>query len=692
MADRPDDVTEEVSSSQGRQTHEVGESSRPPQTEDEIFRTQLVNAVTIFTQVMQNPRFMALLQPRLPSQPVGTQKQRPKPVRAQTQVIHIAESMETPVHLSETMQSPKPVPNAQKQDLNIGGSTVSAAIIEATGSQKSKIKKMYNSMGDLGDVAQACRQTQSLLVAPRILSIQQVYLTLLQISKETGSGSSSRKKGLILSLLRACREKEIKYLVRTLVQNMRIGAMMRSVLPALAQAIVLHSSLATSEQLKNELHKASSGIMEAYNFMPNLNILVPALLQDGVLPVLNNVAVAPGIPVKPMLAKITNGIAEVFKRFQGKPFTCEYKYDGQRAQVHLLKDGSIRIFSRNCEDTTSRFPDVLDIVRMAVRPGIQDIIFDAEIVAVDRVNNNKLMAFQHLSTRERGRSGVAVSLESIKVDVCLFVFDLMYANGKPLVKATFGERRKRMQECFEDGQPGCFGFANQITIEGKDADAENSAVVTRVESFLEEAINSSCEGIMVKALDSESAYAPSKRSDSWLKVKRDYIEGLHDTLDLVPVGAWHGNGRKAGWFSPFLLACYDADREEYQSVCRVMSGFTDAFYKQMKEFFADERLLQRKPAYYQTLEEPDVWFSPELVWEIRGADLTVSPVHQAAVGLVHPSRGISLRFPRFIKERPDKKAEDASTPSDIADLFHQQSRKLEIPAQHTNSSQKDSQK
>ncbi|MCO5548634.1 hypothetical protein L7F22_002094 [Adiantum nelumboides] len=259
--------------------------------------------------------------------------------------------------------------------------------------------------------------------------------------------------------------------------------------------------------------------------------------RDGVLPVLNNVAVAPGIPVKPMLAKITNGIAEAFKRFQGKPFTCEYKYDGQRAQVHLLKDGSIRIFSRNCEDTTSHFPDVLDIVRMAVRPGIQDLIFDAEIVAVDRVNNNKLMAFQHLSTRERGRSGVAVSLESIKVDVCLFVFDLMYANGKPLVKATFGERRKRMQECFEDGQAGCFGFANQITIEEKDADAENSAVVTQVESFLEEAINSSCEGIMVKALDSESAYAPSKRSDSWLKVKRDYIEGLHDTLDLVPVGA-----------------------------------------------------------------------------------------------------------------------------------------------------------
>ncbi|MCO5552711.1 hypothetical protein L7F22_006228 [Adiantum nelumboides] len=115
MADRPDDATEEVSSSQGRQTHEVGESSRPPQTDEEISRTQLVAAVTMFTQVMQNPRFMALLHPPFPSQPVGTRKQRPEPIKAQAQVIHTVESMETPVYLSETMQSPKPMPNVQEQ-------------------------------------------------------------------------------------------------------------------------------------------------------------------------------------------------------------------------------------------------------------------------------------------------------------------------------------------------------------------------------------------------------------------------------------------------------------------------------------------------------------------------------------------------------------------------------------------------
>ncbi|MCO5611127.1 hypothetical protein L7F22_065377 [Adiantum nelumboides] len=116
MADRPDDVIEEVSSSQGQQqTHEVGESSRPPQTDDEIFKTQLITAVTMFTQVMQNPRFLAFLQPPLPSQQVGSLDHVQKPVKVQAQVIHTRESMETPIHLTETMQSPKPVPKLQEQ-------------------------------------------------------------------------------------------------------------------------------------------------------------------------------------------------------------------------------------------------------------------------------------------------------------------------------------------------------------------------------------------------------------------------------------------------------------------------------------------------------------------------------------------------------------------------------------------------
>lgn len=130
---------------------------------------------------------------------------------------------------------------------------------------------------------------------------------------------------------------------------------------------------------------------------------------------------------------------------------------------------------------------------------------------------------------------------------------------------------------------------------------------------------------------------------------------------------------------------------------------------QMKEFLSGEKLLRKKPSYYRTNETPDLWFPPELVWEIRGAgmlvfqchlnliqsklhvclkdwlvvnltipDLTISPVHHAAVGLVHPSRGISVRLPRYIRSRPDKTPEDCSTSSDIALMYKSQTRKMEV--------------
>lgn len=302
------------------------------------------------------------------------------------------------------------------------------------------------------------------------------------------------------------------------------------------------------------------------------------------------------------------------------------------------------------------------------------------MVAVDRKNGCKLLSFQELSSRDRGSKNSSISVDNIKVDICVFAFDVMFANGEQLLGFPLRERRKYMKDLFGDEKIGYFEYSREITVEMDDADVANESTVTKMNQFFEEAFHSSCEGIMVKSLDVEAGYLPSKRADSWLKVKRDYVEGLNDSLDLVPIGAWYGNGRKAGWYSPFLMACYDPDTEEYQSVCRVMSGFSDAFYKEMKEFFVDEKMMPRneKPVYYQTGEEPDMWFSPEVVWEIRGADFTVSPVHHAAVGLVHPTRGISVRFPRFVRSRLDKKPSDCSTSMDIAEMFHLQTRKMDV--------------
>ncbi|XP_015066696.1 DNA ligase 6 isoform X2 [Solanum pennellii] len=574
----------------------------------------------------------------------------------------------------------KIAPDHENMELNIGGSTVVAALEEACGTKKSKVRELYNSLGDLGDVAQLCRQTQSLLAPPVALTVRGVYSALRRISLQAGSGSAIRKKSLIVNLMCSCREKEMKFLVRTLVRNLRIGAMMRTVLPALAQAVVFNSTPYEGlvENLKDCLQRLSAEVVEAYNILPSLDVLVPSLMEKGIEFSSNTLSMAPGIPIKPMLAKITNGVPQVMKLFQNKAFTCEYKYDGQRAQIHKLSDGSVRVFSRNGDETTARFPDLVNIITESCDSRGATFILDAEVVAIDRQNGPKLMSFQELSSRERGSKDSIIALDKIKVEICIFVFDIMFANGEQLLNLPLRQRRKYLKDLFGDGKVGYLEYATEMTVECDDACADDEATLARMNSFLNDALHASCEGIMVKSLDEDAGYTPSKRSDAWLKVKRDYVEGLNDSLDLVPIGAWHGNGRKAGWYSPFLMACYNPDTEEFQSVCRVMSGFSDSFYVEMRDFFDADKICQKKPPYYRSEEVPDMWFSPEVVWVIRGADFTVSPVHHAAIGLVHPSRGISVRFPRFIRCLSDRKPEECSTSADIADMFRTQIRKMDV--------------
>ncbi|KAJ3670648.1 hypothetical protein LUZ60_008074 [Juncus effusus] len=570
-------------------------------------------------------------------------------------------------------------PDHQNMELNIGANLVVAALEESLGTSKDRIRNMYNAFGDLGDVAQECRQSQSLLASPRPLSIRGVFNMLRKISGITGGGSASRRRIHVMSLLNSCREMEMKYIVRTLIRNLRIGAMMKTILASLSNAVVLNGlnsggKLTTNQE--EQMKIVAEEVTKAYNVLPNLDLLIPSLLSQGCAFSSSNLEIIPGMPIPPMLARITNGFAQALKLFEGKAFTCEYKYDGQRAQIHKLQDDSIKIFSRQMKESTFRFPDLVNVIKESCDPKIQSFILDTEVVAIDR-KNKKIMSFQELSSRERGSKDASVLLHNIKVDVCVFVFDIMFHDGQRLLEFPLRERRKYLRDLIQE-KPGYFELATEITVEESEAFLDNECTINKMKSFFEKAFECSCEGIMIKTLDFNANYSASNRSESWLKVKRDYIEGLGDSLDLIPIGAWHGNGRKAGWYSPFLMACYNPDSEEYQSVCRVMSGFSDSFYKQMKEYFSDERILSKKPVYYKTDESPDFWFVPDLVWEIRGADLTISPVHHAAIGLVHASKGISVRLPRFIRFLSDRNTEDCSTSNDIASLFRSQTRKMDV--------------
>eukprot|EP01126_Amoeba_proteus_P036462 TRINITY_DN3717_c0_g3_i3.p1 TRINITY_DN3717_c0_g3~~TRINITY_DN3717_c0_g3_i3.p1 ORF type:complete len:219 (-),score=64.14 TRINITY_DN3717_c0_g3_i3:136-792(-) len=201
------------------------------------------------------------------------------------------------------------------------------------------------------------------------------------------------------------------------------------------------------------------------------------------------------------------------------------------------------------------------------------------------------------------------------------------------------------------------------------------AVVSTQSTGLEESISGQCEGLMVKTLEIDANYQAAKRAYQWLKVKKDYLEGMGDTLDLVPIGAYYGKGKRTGVYGGFLLACYDDETEEYQSVCKLGTGFSDLQLQQFTKSLG-ENVVTTCKSYIRVADAknivPDVWFEPSVVWEVKAADLSISPVHQGGIGLISEDKGIGLRFPRLVRERPDKTPEQATTASQVVAMFKNQ--------------------
>lgn len=631
-------------------------------------------------------------------------------------------------------------------ELGLGGSAISKALKKICGLDGAGLKTLYDKHGDAGDVAFEAKKRQSFtLRKPKPLSIKGAYQTLVKIASSKGHGSVEQKQRLVDRLLQDARgPEESRYIVRTLVQHLRIGAVKTTMLIALARAFQLSRPAgadfairdrAELAKLKKEdlavvWSKAEEVVKTCFARRPNYNDLVPGLLEVGVSEeLLLRCELALHIPLRPMLGSITRDLSEMLTKLQGRDFSCEFKYDGQRAQVHCDENGKVSIFSRHLEVMTDKYPDLVALVPEIRGDGVSSFILEGEVVAVDR-NTGELKTFQTLTNRAKKD----VDIGSIQINVCLFAFDLMYLNGEQLLDRPFRERRGLLRSMF-------VGKEHQFTwVQSIDATSADSETVLE---FFKSATDFKCEGIMVKVLDNlpnpdltmpdgESSeevdqllitadpttpskkgkktsaaststkkktlsekqqekekgtrrkallasYEPDKRLDSWLKVKKDYATSA-DTIDLTPVAGWHGQGRKAKWWSPILLACRNPSTGSLEVVTKCISGFTDKFYQANKEKYAEggDNTLPSKPSYIEySAYEPDVWFEPQEVWEMAFADITLSPTYTAAIGLVSDERGLSMRFPRFLKVREDKGIEEASTADFLAELFRKQEARIQ---------------
>ncbi|KAK9479610.1 hypothetical protein V1514DRAFT_278079 [Lipomyces japonicus] len=559
------------------------------------------------------------------------------------------------VWLSTNALSPPHVP----LDLGIGGSVISKALKSVSGISAPAMKKLFDTYGDIGDVAFEAKVSVRTLVDPRILSIKDVYDTLIRIAKSKGERSQEMKQRYVQNILIRSRGEEVRYLTRTLVSHLRIGAVRTTMLTALSRAMSLDDDAAEAERT----------VRQCYARHPSYDDIVPALMQYGWQSLSETCPMTIHVPVMPMLGSITRDLSEMLAKVGDQTeFACEFKYDGQRAQVHCDERGVISIYSRHLELMTEKYPDIVAVMRDQVEnAGLSSFILEGEIVAID--STGSILSFQTLSNRARKADVIG----SITIDVCLFSFDLMFVNGQSLLSRPFRERRELLRSLFTE-VPFKFLFAKSVDAFSGDED--------KITSFFESSITAKCEGIMVKLLDAITlsntrkpllaTYEPDKRLESWLKVKKDYDRAA-DSLDLVPIGGWHGMGRKSNFWSPVLLAVRDPDSGTYTAVCKCISGFSDAFYKQVKDKYNENSInvTKIKPADINSPVTPEFFWLPQEVWEIKFADVTLSPVYTAARGMVD-DRGLSVRFPRFVRKRDDKGVEEASTPQYLADIFRRQ--------------------
>jgi DNA ligase-1 len=533
------------------------------------------------------------------------------------------------VHTLVYLTQGKLAPDWMGIELGLAEKSLVPVIAQVSGRSAAAVASALHRKGDLGTVAEAVLAEHEPGRPP--LGVSELQRELTRISATTGTGSAAKKAERFAGLLRRASPLEVRFLVRLAAGKLRLGVGDATLRSALAQAFGV----------------PAQALERAYHICSDLGLVAEVAARGGAEAV-QTLHVEPGRPIRPMLAQRLADPAEILRKFGGQA-AAEFKYDGERIQIHRLRSGEIELFSRRIERITSQYPDVVERARRHLH--VQAAIVDVEVVAIDP-RTGRFRPFQVLMQRRR-KYGIDEAIE--RVPVAVFAFDLLHLDGEDLLDTAHSERRRLLGRALHPG-PG-FSLATGKLVRS----------VPELEALFSEALAAGLEGLVCK--HPGGLYHAGARGWQWIKLKREYQEKLADTFDLVVVGAFWGRGNRAGTYGSLLLAAYDADEEVFRTVTRVGSGFTAADLAALPRLLAplqtprpDDRVDSRMKA--------DVWFQPARVMEVLAAELTLSPAHTAAWGAIRPGAGLALRFPRFTgRWREDKGPEDATTVGELIEMY-----------------------
>jgi len=537
-------------------------------------------------------------------------------------------------------------------ELGVANRLIIRSIAKATAVKESEVEQLYKKIGDLGNVAydllsksskQSTLDSYSTEMRGNGVTVEHVYKNLDRIARAQGGGSQEEKIRLLSDLLRDALPREAMYIVRTVSGALRLGVADMTILDAMAIAFCGSKD-------------ARPPIENAYNVSSDLGAVARILVERG-LGAIKSFGASPGRPIRPMLAERLSSPEEILEKMGGK-CAVEYKYDGERVQIHKQEGGSTALYSRRLENISDHYPDVLKLAGEGIRS--KSCIVEGEIVAVDP-DTGDLLPFQQLMHRRR-KYGIEEAMSAYPASLRLF--DALYYDGKDLTGEPYPRRRAMLSKIVKESE--------RLRL------AEQKVVVKaeELEAFFEDAIAEGCEGLVAKSLGEESLYKAGARGWLWIKYKRDYKSEMNDTVDLVAVGGYMGTGRRAGNIGTLLLAAYDESDDVFRTVCKCSTGFSDEEIRNMKKLL-DPSIIPHRHGRVDSKLIPDIWLVPSKVLEIRGAEITLSPIHTCGLDSIRKGAGMAIRFPRFTgKWRTDKSPEDATTVNEIIEMYNKQLKKI----------------
>lgn len=519
---------------------------------------------------------------------------------------------------------------------NIANALMARVVAQLLNISADDVQEQLKNVGDLGTVVGA-----SYLNTPeKPLTVQQVYDALQAIEQIHGTGSQEEKSNALYALLANLDPHAAKYVVRIMLGKLRMGF----------SDMTLVDALSWMESGDKSLR---STIENAYNICADIGFIAHTLKQNGIQAVAN-LHIQLGIPIRPAAAERLPTARAIVEKLG--PCIAQPKLDGFRLQIHLDKRGAkplIRFFSRNLQDMSHMFPDVVAALEDL---DVQTLICEGEAIVYDP-HTNLFLPFQETVKRKRKHDIEAVMQE---LPLRVFMFDLLYLNGCDYLNHTHEQRRTQLLKLFK-------GFKSDVV---SVIDEQPITTAQQLEDYFTHNIAAGLEGLVVKRED--ATYQPGKRNFNWIKLKRQEEGHLEDTIDAVVLGYYAGEGKRATFgIGAFLVGVFNPTHDRFETIAKIGTGLKDPDWVELKKL-CDARKVAEQPKNVICAKElaPDVWVAPELVVIIRADEITLSPVHSA--GKTHERLGYALRFPRFMGYAQDKSAHEVTTVHEVERLYQDQ--------------------